>query len=1176
MNTDSLRYCARRSAALVLGLSCFSAGSLAQRAALHVRVPVLPSGAVDQGQVSKAAPIDVTVYLQPAADRTVALKQYLNAVQTPGDSAYHHWLTPGQFGLQFGASQEELSRVENWAAANGLKASGVNAAATSLTLSGTVAQVEAALAPSLHNVSVDGTTFISNTAVPAIPSPISTDVLVVSGLSTLPSAHPFSLVTASGSTLGNDPLSALAAAVDANASRLLTMSSTTCADDVDAGTQAATQLALQQASVQGITVLAAAGCAIPGSASFPSSLSEVTSTALQSGLVSPITEALSELRPTWQFAPGLPEDSFRHSPDLTTSSLATFATTIKSILSRAPSLADGTPGRLGNINATLYSLGPMPGLYPQPDKVAAGTWESTTGLGVVDLDKLDKFFPLGTLSTDVSISLDNYFVTHGTNVTFTSVVKDISGQGNGAAPTGTVTFNVTPGGALGTVTLNNGTATLTTNTLTGGTYSVTASYSGDVNYVAKTSAVTATFTIGPENATVTASQVAAVPIGSSATLAVTVKSASGVGTPSGKVTVLPTGTPDTNTYTGTLSGANGTAVAQVLVPGVQAGADAFLVSCDGSDPSFACPTQRVTVNFLKATPAVTISASPSAPNSGDTVTFQASIAAAGNNAAAPTGNVNFLNNGAIFGAGTVSGGVATLTTNNYAYSASGNTFSASYGADNNYNSNSSTTTTTSGAIGTTTVVSASPSVVPVGSQITLTATVSPNQTSANTIGGTVTFATAVSTVCTAAVTNGVATCTGTVTSVGVYGPIQANYGGDTHFAASTSGSQYASVQVVKGSTSTTISATPTAPTAGQSVTYTATVKNTNGSATAFPLSGVVTFYVNGAAVAAPTLTNGQATYTATLGSTATAVYAVYSGDGNWNGSTSSTLSFNSSTSSTGTGTSTTTLTSSTTFALAGSNVVLNAAIAQTAGGTNGAPLSGSVTFLDSYNGQSTTLGTFTVSSNGPGAGFVSTSTTGLKRGMHVITAVYSGNSTYSTSASAAVTVYITDADVTFSPTSITLAAGSSASTTATVTAYTGFTGQVTLTCTPSAGSGISCNFSPATITNSGTSVLTVMTTAQHAELKLLPIGKTAGGIAFAGLILAFCIPGARRRRPVLLMGLLAFTLFGTLGCTNIINGGNQKLTGGTPSGTQYLTISATASDGKTTVTHTQQFQVTVQ
>jgi len=236
-----------------------------------------------------------------------------------------------------------------------------------------------------------------------------------------------------------------------------------------------------------------------------------------------------------------------------------------------------------------------------------------------------------------------------------------------------------------------------------------------------------------------------------------------------------------------------------------------------------------------------------------------------------------------------------------------------------------------------------------------------------------------------------------------------------------------------------------------------------------------------------------------------------------------------------------------------------------------------VTFQDLYNGQSTTLGAIGVSSNGLGAGYAQISTTGLKRGTHVITAVYSGNSSYSASTSVALTISLTDADLTFSPASISLAAGSSASTTATVTAYGGFTGQVTLACVPPAGTGITCSFNPSNLASSGTSVLTVITTAQHAENQKINFGKAAGGIAFAGLLLGLCIPGSRKRRPVLLACLVSVGLLGSLGCTNIINGGNgQHLISGTPSGTQYLTVTATASDGKTSTTHTQQFQVTVQ
>ena len=78
----------------------------------------------------------------------------------------------------------------------------------------------------------------------------------------------------------------------------------------------------------------------------------------------------------------------------------------------------------------------------------------------------------------------------GNSVVFTATVA--SSNGSGATPTGTVTFtDITNAGApvaLGTVTLVRGKASLTIDSLAAGTHRIVATYNGDGNYLATTSA----------------------------------------------------------------------------------------------------------------------------------------------------------------------------------------------------------------------------------------------------------------------------------------------------------------------------------------------------------------------------------------------------------------------------------------------------------------------------------------------------------------------------------------------------------------------------------------------------------------------------------------------------------------------------------------------------------------
>jgi uncharacterized repeat protein (TIGR03803 family) len=89
-----------------------------------------------------------------------------------------------------------------------------------------------------------------------------------------------------------------------------------------------------------------------------------------------------------------------------------------------------------------------------------------------------------TLSIDATPSSSQSY--QGTPVTFIATVRDSTGN---AVPTGTVTF-ASKSTVLGTGALSDGVATYTTSSLAAGTYSVTATYSGDANYAGSSSPAT--------------------------------------------------------------------------------------------------------------------------------------------------------------------------------------------------------------------------------------------------------------------------------------------------------------------------------------------------------------------------------------------------------------------------------------------------------------------------------------------------------------------------------------------------------------------------------------------------------------------------------------------------------------------------------------------------------------
>ena len=1038
----------RRRLVLCLGLSLAATtlvpAAMGQIVPVAMRAPALPSGALDLGALPGSQAMRLTLYLAPTPERQAALETYLTAVQTPGSGSYHVWLTPAAFGQQFGATADQIAAVSAFAQAKGLTVESTTASGLRIVVSGTAANVEAAMAPSLHGVQVGQTVYYANHATPVLPNTMAGNLQTVDGLSDLPATYPLTLAVdgVTQSTTASS-LAALSVVVEANTARVVSLGTASCLEDVDAATQAAIRLTLQQASAQGMTVLAQTGCGSRGSAGFPSVLAEVTSVALTPGITPSATASLTVLRPAWQQAMGLPADGMRHEPDMTVSSLSALTQTMESILAKQPAAADGSPARLGNVNATFYELASEPGLYTQPDHAAAGMWEPATGLGVVDLDKLDKFFPHGSLSDNVSINVSNGgFLTHGGSFTFSSTVTDTSGQGGGVVPTGTVVFSTSTGVTLGSGTLSGGVATASYNQLPGGTYSVTAAYSGDGNYAANNS-ISTSFTVGAETVTITGSLAGAAPVGTMATVNVVVTAPSGVGSPTGTITVTPQGTSDTSTYTGTLTGTGATTTAAVQVPAVQGGSVTFLAQC-ATTTTFACSNPgRITGSNNLGTPTIKLVAAPLPPVNGTATNLTATVSGAGGKYPTPAGNIIFEDNGSSIGSQTLASGTASFSDANW--STGSHSLSAVYGGDNNYASGTATANTTA-ATATSTALAVLPNPPVSGSTTTLTATITYTPTNGVGPSGTVNFFEDGVQIGSGIVTAGVATFSSTTLSSTTAHSFDAVYVGDSNYLTSTSPAVPTAATTATVATTTTLNVLPNPPVSGNTTTLTATIAQTGS--TSSP-SGTVTFYEDSVSIGTGTVSGGIATLTSTAlsGATSHAFTAVYGGDTTFKASTSPVFT---TAASTATVTTSTTLLVSPNPPVSGTLTTLTATIAYT--GTT-AP-TGTVSFYeDAALLQSAPVSNASASISG---------TTFSGKTAHSFSAVYSGDATFKPSTAPAVptpantTTATTTTTVTASAS--TVAAGGSVTLNATVTPSSVVnSAEPTGTVTFSSAQGILCS-----------------------------------------------------------------------------------------------------------------------
>src|SRR5207249_381710 len=124
---------------------------------LHGNVHPLARPEFDQGLVADAQPLKrILLLLQRSSDQETALRQLLDDQQSKSSPNYHTWLTPEQFGQEFGAADADIQAVTQWLASLGFTGIKVGPGRTVIEFSGNVAQVRNAFRTEIHRFVVGG------------------------------------------------------------------------------------------------------------------------------------------------------------------------------------------------------------------------------------------------------------------------------------------------------------------------------------------------------------------------------------------------------------------------------------------------------------------------------------------------------------------------------------------------------------------------------------------------------------------------------------------------------------------------------------------------------------------------------------------------------------------------------------------------------------------------------------------------------------------------------------------------------------------------------------------------------------------------------------------------------------------------------------------------------------
>jgi Pro-kumamolisin, activation domain/Bacterial Ig-like domain (group 3) len=148
-----------------------------ERVAVQGSTPALVKRSVDAGRLNGGQNLGRMVLLLSATPEQEQAAAELVASQHDASSPlYHKWLTPAQYGAQFGVANEDAQKVQQWLQTQGLTVHEVSQSRLFVVFSGSVSQVEQAFSTEMHSYSFGDKKFIANATDVQLPAALSSVV----------------------------------------------------------------------------------------------------------------------------------------------------------------------------------------------------------------------------------------------------------------------------------------------------------------------------------------------------------------------------------------------------------------------------------------------------------------------------------------------------------------------------------------------------------------------------------------------------------------------------------------------------------------------------------------------------------------------------------------------------------------------------------------------------------------------------------------------------------------------------------------------------------------------------------------------------------------------------------------------------------------------------------------
>jgi Pro-kumamolisin, activation domain len=141
----------------------------------------------DQGPAPDDLPMNrMLLVLQRSPAQEAALQTLLDQQQAKSSASFHQWLTPAQFGQQYGVADSDIQTVSAWLQSHGFQIAGVSNSNMVVEFSGTAGEIRDAFHTEIHKYVVNGESHWANNTDPQIPAALAPVIAGVDSMHNFP------------------------------------------------------------------------------------------------------------------------------------------------------------------------------------------------------------------------------------------------------------------------------------------------------------------------------------------------------------------------------------------------------------------------------------------------------------------------------------------------------------------------------------------------------------------------------------------------------------------------------------------------------------------------------------------------------------------------------------------------------------------------------------------------------------------------------------------------------------------------------------------------------------------------------------------------------------------------------------------------------------------------------